>query len=1176
MSGTGDLRRTIVMVRRFSAGQRPAFVLALSLLVVESATAVFQPVLIGEIVNVLHKDRTELFFTTSFDTMIATLAVALVALTAVNSLSDSLAEISLAKAGRTLGFNLRQSLFAHLQSLSLAFHARRRAGDVLTRITADVTALEDFVVKSLSDIAGSVLLIGGTLVFLLSNSLQVTLLALVIVPVMAMVSNAFASRIKTASKQQRAREGELASTAGEMLGSIGVVQIYGRNEYELERFAKQSRTAMDAMFRSARLEAAFSFTVGVLESAVIATVVWLGAVVIGAPTITAGTLVTFILLIQQMFKPTKRIIKEWNTIAKLYASVERVGDLLDREPAVVDLPDALPAPPLRGEIEFDDVSFAYQAGVEDGSDETETRLALDSLSFQIPAGEVVALVGHSGAGKSTIAQLLPRLYDPQAGAVLVDGHDIRSFTLESLRAQISMVMQETVLFSGTVASNIAYGRPDATRGDVVLAAKRANAHDFITALPGGYDSPLAERAATLSGGQRQRLSIARAFVRDAPIVVLDEPTTGLDAESAHLVLEALRTLLHGKTALIVSHDLNLIRDVDRVLVVSGGRILEDGSPTDLLARGGLYADLYERQFGARQLEAERAAVPTAPALDLAPDLEAEASGPRRRAFETALMRALPMPAPAESVRQLSGHVARSPVASGEPPDRASGRLPAPRGGENGYALADPLSEPRLTEWLPGIPAALDPTVMGPILRGLVADGWVLEWCAPGKALVEPGEGASLRYRVGLREQSGARVVEHLVGGRLFGSDDAAVSWLRDQLAPLASAAVGRRDLRMFDRTVHHVRDLRLVLHVFPLDPDLPGLLAATDEDHLDETLDPVLARSVEGLVLQECRSHLVQYARRGRCVLRYDVLWRLGTSPRPLKQVAFGKVYGDEQGAGVGPAVNGLRAYLDSPQSGAHFLLPRFMGYLPDLRLAVLEALPGAPQVAALVRQQFAGGAPDPQQVTLETALESCARIAATLHRSGIDLGPVRTLRGELDAVHAELDGIAGLAPAVADTLRSRLARSESVRDDSPAPSAFAHGDLTPAQVLFDGPLCGLVDLDTVCQAEAALDLGQFLGYLALIVAKTAGGRPAPDGSAPEEGVRDPAGWFLDTYLHEGHVPDPEQLAERVTAYRAVTLTRVAARSWLQLKPARLQLALRLLDDLDPVRPPRAAPRHVP
>ncbi|MGH8892494.1 MAG: ABC transporter transmembrane domain-containing protein [Actinomycetes bacterium] len=1163
MSGRGDLTRTVALFRRFAVGQRRAFGFAVLLLVAEASTAVFEPLLLGYLVDFLTGDRAELSFAQSFEGTIAMLALALIGLTAVNSLSDSLAEIALAKAGRTIGYNLRQALFKHLQKLSLAFHVRRRAGDVLTRITADVTALEDFVVSSLSDIIGSLLLIVGTIAFLLTQSIQVTLLALVIVPVLAVVSNAFSRRIKAAAKQLRAREGDLASTAQEMLMSIGVVQTYGRNDYEQQRFADRSRSAMHAVFRTARLEAAFSFTVSVLEAVIIAVVIWVGAVVIGAPTITAGTLVTLILLIQQMFKPTRRIIKEWNTIAKLYASVERVSDLLDRRPSVVDAPDAFTAPPLRGEIEFADVSFAYEAPPGEGSDEEVSRLALDSLSFAIPAGETVALVGHSGGGKSTIAQLIPRLYDPHVGSVRLDGYDIREFTLDSLRGQISMVLQETVLFSGSVAENIAYGREGATFDDVVLAAKRANAHDFVTALPQGYDTVLGERAATLSGGQRQRLAIARAFVRDAPILVLDEPTTGLDAESSDLVHAALHTLVGGKTALIISHDFNLIRDVDRVLVVSAGRVLEDGPPAELLARDGLYADLHHRQFGKPPSDARPSPVAVAVAAGFEDEETVAASG-RHRAFETVLMQAVPLPASPAAFRQLSSQLpVMSPVEAA--PQAGSGRLPpSPRSTRgDGAAEVDPLRGPALDRWLPGLRGALDRNEMAPRLQQMLGAGWVLDWCEPGKVLLEPGHGATLRYRLGIRDETSGRVVEHLVGGHILQTTSACDELLGGRLLPLADRAMGRADLGMFARTVDQVPALRLVLHAYPLDADLPGLLDATDAPRLGETLATAFVGSPEGLVLQECRPHLVQYARRGRCVLRYDVLWRLGSSGRSLKQVLFGKIYSDDQGAGVGPAADAVRAHVSSrSREGFQFLVPRFRGYLPDVGLVLLEALPGIPRIPALVKQRVAGSEVAEQSgLTVESALATCARITASLHASPVRVGVSRTLVGELEAVAAQLDGVEPFAPALAEQLRTRLLPvAEVAREPGGAPQC-AHGDLTPAQVLFDGPLSGLVDLDTVCTAEPALDLGHFVAYLSLVVGKAARSSGRADGVGEHVDRL-----FWESYLRAADVADVAVLRDRVTAYRGLTLARVAVRSWLQLKPDRLRLALDLLDDEAQVR----------
>jgi len=721
------------MFRRFTVGQRGSFLGAFLLMALAAVTAIAVPALIGKLVTFLKAGSRWDFagFHPSAEATIPLLAAAIVGVTAVNSLAESLSEVSLAKAGRALGYNLRTALFAHLQKLSLAFHVRRSTGDVLTRITGDVQALEEFIADSVSDLVGSVMFLAGAMTFLLLTSWRIAFLALVIVPLLALVSSYFARRIKAATREQRAREGDLASTAQEMLTTISVVQTYGRAGHEQRKFARESRAAMDALLRSSRLEATFGFTVSVLEAVVIAVVVLVGARLVSSETINAGLLVSFILLIQAMFKPTRRIIKQWNTVGKIHASVERIGELLDREPAVQDAEGAREAPMLSGSVEFRDVSFAYQPQVAQDSDGEPSRLTLRSVSFLLEPGEVVALVGHSGAGKSTIAQLLPRLYDPQVGAVLLDGYDIRSFTIESLRAQISMVLQETILFRGTVAENIAYGREGSTQREVASAAKKAQAHDFITALPEGYDTVLGERAATLSGGQRQRLAIARAFIRDTPILVLDEPTTGLDAQSSAAVVDALETLLEGRSAVIVSHDLNLIRGVDRILVLSGGRILEEGTPADLLARGGLYADLYASQFGKAMAEVAPAAPVAAAPVAAAP----LAAAPVGSAFETVLRDAVPMPASNREFQHLSGW------------GMANGRS---RPASSAASGLDPLHSPTLTRVLPGLVEALDQAAMSRRLQRLLSRDWELESCLPGKVLVRPPTGASLLYRLRLR------------------------------------------------------------------------------------------------------------------------------------------------------------------------------------------------------------------------------------------------------------------------------------------------------------------------------------------------------------------------------------------------------------------------------------------
>jgi ABC-type multidrug transport system fused ATPase/permease subunit len=1138
MKGGGDFRRTVRLFGRFTLGQRRSFVSATALLALNALTAVAVPDLIKKLTNFLTNDQRPswLGFTPSAAATIPLIAAAIVLATAVNSSSESLADISLANAARTLGYNLRTALFAHLQRLPLAFHLRRSTGDVLTRITGDVTAMEDFVEDSISDLVGSLLVVGATLVYLFAQAWQVALLALAIVPLLTVISNVFARRIKSASKQQRASEGELASTAQEMLSTISLVQVYGRADVEQRKFERHSRSARDAFLRTSRLDALFGFAVAVLQSLGVAVVILVGARLVADRTLSAGTLIAFILLIENMFKPIRRIIKQWNRVASVYASVERVGDLLDRRPTVVDTPDARPAPPLRGAIEFRDVSFAYQP-VSDGSDGAGGRLALQSLSFRMAAGESVALVGQSGAGKSTIAQLLPRLYDPHAGAVLVDGHDVRQFTLDSLRAQIGMVLQETILLRGTIAENIAYGRDGATAEDIVSAAKQASAHDFVMDLQDGYDTVLGERAATLSGGQRQRLSIARAFIRDAPILILDEPTTGLDAESAAQVAESLKTLARNRSTLIVSHDFNLIRTVDRVLVISAGRILEEGSPADLLASGGLYADLYARQFGeavaAAGGGAEAGGAEAAEQAGPVPELEPVGAEPDPQAFDTALTRALALPASREAFLALTGWLPTVAV-------------PSP--GEDDL---DPLHSPSLTRAFPGLAEALTGSAMAPRLQRMLADDWELLACSPGKPLVEPGEGASLQYRLELRPRGGAGAVEHLVAGRVFPTVEAAERWL-SRVHPLADHLDGRDDLRAFARPALLVRELRLVLHAFPLDPGLPGLVLATDPTELASMLGPVLTSSVPGLLLRDCRAEVVRY-RRDSCVLRYELAWHLQPTRRSLKQVLYGTVYGDDRGRIVGPVVSALRQPSDGPGSPLPFLVPRFQAYLPDLRLALLEAVPGSALLPALL-QGGGDGAPVGGP-TAEEAVLACARIAAALHQAAVPAGERRTLTDEIARVRAAVDALGPLAPALAASLHRHVRACDDLALDPPGPLGTAHGDFAPARVLFDGPTTSLVDFDAVCLAEPALDLGEFTAHLAV-----AGSRQPSPARLAQNGGTDLGSVLLREYAHL-RGGDADVLRARIAAYRTVALVRLAIRSWCGLKPQRLRPVLARLDE---------------
>ena len=605
--------RLVGTIIRFSGNTRRNFFLAAIMLIFEqvAATAVgyVAPGLVLDHVAKrlveMRQDRAAIGFTPEDFRVLAFVTVALIVLTMLNSLCDSLAEIYLAQGGRRVGYNMRVFLYGHLQKLSLSFHSQSRTGDILTRVTSDVAAVESFIIGNLSDFVGSVLALIVRLGAIFWISWQVGIVALIIIPLMGLISNYFSNRIKAASKKLRSSEGELASAAQEMLASIRVVQVYGQGDYEQSLFSGQSQKAMNAALEAATYQARFSWVVSVFGAISTAAVIWVGTwLVFGRPfQMEVGHLSRFVTWIDDMFKPSKRLISEWNAFGKLYASLERINDLIELKPEVHDKPGAIAAPPFHGRIEFRNVVFSYPS-IESSKKKGDgkSRPTLNGLSFVIQPGQVVAVVGHTGAGKSTIAQLIPRLYDPNEGQILIDGHDIRDFTLESLRAQMSMVLQESILFTGTIVENIAYGRPDASGMEIIQSAKDANAHEFISKFQDGYYTVLAERGSNLSGGQRQRIAIARAFVRDTPILILDEPSTGLDAESTESVLQALRKLMKGKTTIIISHELNLIRDADQIIVIKEGQIEQMGTHDELIRAGGLYANLYSMQSGQRAMD----------------------------------------------------------------------------------------------------------------------------------------------------------------------------------------------------------------------------------------------------------------------------------------------------------------------------------------------------------------------------------------------------------------------------------------------------------------------------------------------------------------------------------------------------------------------------------------------
>ena len=412
-----------------------------------------------------------------------------------------------------------------------------------------------------------------------------TLIALSIAPPLAAVVYSYTRRIKKASRAVRKKESELVSVVEEVLTSVRVVKAFAREDFEVSRFENESLQNVETALKARSIKAKLTPIVDVMVAIGTCLVLGYGARLALRGELSAGMLIVFLLYLGKMYKPIRDLSKSTDTVSKAMVGYERIQEVLEIESRVRDLPRAKSAPRFKGKIEFEHVNFAYD----------EKSPVLKDISFTVEPGQVAAIVGPSGTGKTTIISLLPRFYDPESGTVKIDGVDIRGYNLKSMREQISFVLQETLLFHATIAENIAYGKPDAGREEIIRAAKLANADEFIQKLPDGYDTLVGERGATLSGGQRQRIAIARAVIRDTPILILDEPTSGLDSASEQAVIEALDRLMKGKTSIVIAHHLNSIRHADIVFVVQDSELVESGTHDELVAAGGVYAELYKIQ-----------------------------------------------------------------------------------------------------------------------------------------------------------------------------------------------------------------------------------------------------------------------------------------------------------------------------------------------------------------------------------------------------------------------------------------------------------------------------------------------------------------------------------------------------------------------------------------------------
>jgi ABC-type multidrug transport system fused ATPase/permease subunit len=520
-------------------------------------------------------------------------AVAFVLIALLGAVASYIDNYYTESVGQWVAHDLRMRTYHHLQKLSLSYYDTHRTGALLSTITTDIQTIQGFASSSTLAILVDLLTIVSMLGLMFWLNWDFTLIALAVTPFLLFFISRFKKAVKKATHQVRDEQAEIVAVVQQGLQSMQVIKALGRQEMEQEALSEVSHATVNAALAARRVKSLLSPIVGVTVALCTAVVLWRGAALILMGVMTVGALTVYLSYLTKFFKPVKDLATTTNAIAQAAVGVERVRAILDTDMILAERPDAIEAVALKGDIAFENVAFGYSADVP----------VLRDVSFTIAPGQMVGIVGPTGSGKSTVVSMIPRFYDPTNGAVKIDGRDVRDYKINPLRGQIGYVLQDTVLFRGTILENIAFGRPDATRDEIIEAARLANADEFISRMPKGYETMVGERGSTLSGGQRQRLGIARVMVRNSPILLLDEPTAALDSESEKLVIEALERLMKGRTVITIAHRLSTIRDADKIIVIDTGRVAESGTHDELMALNAIYAGLHRTQFDGGSLKA---------------------------------------------------------------------------------------------------------------------------------------------------------------------------------------------------------------------------------------------------------------------------------------------------------------------------------------------------------------------------------------------------------------------------------------------------------------------------------------------------------------------------------------------------------------------------------------------